>query len=142
MRPKSINVAEIEFIAFTMAKKFMTWNEPIPDFGSRFPNTLESCINQPFQQFSRKDLYRGLVGKASILFYLMIKNHPFQNGNKRIAIMTLFHFLGKNGKWLGISNEALYKFAKDVASSKPRSREKVIAHIQGIIKRNLIDYLN
>jgi len=142
MRPKSINVAEIEFIAFTMAKKFMTWNEPIPDFGSRFPNTLESCINQPFQQFSKKDLYRGLVGKASILFYLMIKNHPFQNGNKRIAIMTLFHFLRKNGKWLSISNEALYKFARDVASSKPRSREKVIAHIQEVIKRNLINYPN
>lgn len=140
MRPKSINVAEIEFIAFTMAKKFMTWNEPIPDFGTRFPNILESCINQPFQQFSRKDLYRGLVGKSSILFYLMIKNHPFQNGNKRIAIMTLFHFLGKNGKWLSISNEVLYKFAKDVASSKPRSREKVTAHIQEVIRRNLIDY--
>ena len=93
-------------------------------------------------QFSRKDLYRGLIGKASILFYLMIKNHPFQNGNKRIAIMTLFHFLGKNDKWLSISNEALYKFAKDVASSKPRSREKVIAHIQEVIKRNLIDYPN
>lgn len=140
MRPKSINVAEIEFIAFKLAEKLMTWNEPIPDFGTRFPNILESCINQPFMQFSRKDLYRGLIGKASILFYLMIKNHPFQNGNKRIAIMTLFHFLGKNDKWLGISNEALYKFAKDVASSKPRSKDKVIAHIQEVIKRNLIDY--
>lgn len=139
MRPKSINVAEIEFIAFRLAEKLMTWNEPIPDFGSRFPNTLESCINQPFQQFSRKDLYRGLVGKSSILFYLMIKNHPFQNGNKRIAIMTLFHFLGKNGKWLSISNEVLYKFAKDVAKSKPKSREKVIIHIQDVINKNLID---
>lgn len=140
MRPKSINVAEIEFIAFRLAEKLMTWNEPIPDFGTRFPNILESCINQPFMQFSRKDLYRGLVGKASILFYLMIKNHPFQNGNKRIAIMTLLHFLGKNGKWLSITNETLYKFAKDVAKSKPRSREKVIVHIRDIIKRNLIDF--
>lgn len=139
MRPKSINVAEIEFIAFRLAEKLMTWNEPIPDFGSRFPNILESCINQPFMQFSRKDLYRGLVGKASILFYLMIKNHPFQNGNKRIAIMTLFHFLGKNGKWLSISNESLYRFAKNVASSKPRSKDKVIDHIQDIINKNLID---
>lgn len=140
MRPKPINVAEIEFIAFRLAEKLMTWNEPIPDFGTRFPNILESCINQPFMQFSRRDLYRGLVGKASILFYLMIKNHPFQNGNKRIAIMTLFHFLGKNGKWLSISNDDLYKFAKNVASSKPRSRERIILHIQDVIRENLIDF--
>ena len=140
MRPKPLNIAEVEFIAFRLAEKFMTWNEPIPDFGSRFPNILESCLNQPFVQFNRKDLYRGLVGKASILFYLMIKNHPFQNGNKRIAIMTLLYFLQKNNKWLSISNADLYNFAKNVAATKnPQSKEKIILYIQDIIKKYLID---
>ena len=136
---KRINLADVEYTAFQLAKKFMEWSEPIPEFETRFPDKLESCIETPFQTFDRKSLYKGLIGKSSILFYLMIKNHPFQNGNKRIAIMTLFHFLGKNGKWLSISNETLYKFAKDVASSKPRSRERVTAHIQEVIRTNLID---
>jgi len=140
MRPKLLAIAEVEFIAFRLAEKLMTWDEPIPDFGSRFPNILESCINQPFVQFSRKDLYRGLVGKASILFYLMIKNHPFQNGNKRIAIMTLLYFLQKNDKWLNISNENLYKFAKNIAATKPKSKDKIIIYIQEIIKEHLIDF--
>lgn len=140
MRPKSLSLAEIEFIAFRLAEKFMTWNEPIPDFGSRFPNILESCLNQPFVQFSRKDLYRGLVGKASIMFYLMIKNHPFQNGNKRIAVMSLLYFLNKNGKWLNIDNKILYNFAKNIATSKPRSREKITLYIQDVIKKHLIDF--
>ena len=140
MRPKSLSIAEIEFIAFRLAEKFITWNEPIPDFGSRFPNILESCLNQPFIQFSRKDLYRGLVGKASIMFYLMIKNHPFQNGNKRIAIMSLLYFLNKNGKWLNMNNETLYDFAKSIAGSKPKSREKITIYIQETINKYLIDF--
>lgn len=142
MRPKSLTVAEIEFIAFRLAEKLMTWNEPIPNFGSRFPNILESCLNQPFIQFSRKDLYRGLVGKSSIMFYLMVKNHPFQNGNKRIAIMSLLYFLHKNGKWLNINNATLYNFAKSVAASKPKSKEKVIIYIQNTIKEHLVDFPN
>lgn len=139
MRPKSINVAEVEFIAFRLAEELMTWDEPIPSFGTRFPNILESCINQPFVQFARKDLYRGLVGKASILFYLMIKNHPFQNGNKRIAVMTLLHFLGKNNKWINMSSESLYDFAKNVAKSRPKSKEKIVFYIQSMINNNIIN---
>jgi death-on-curing family protein len=140
MRPNLITIAEIEYTAFRMAEKFMTWDEPIPSFGTRFPNILESCINQPFIKFNKKDLYRGLIGKASILFYLMIKNHPFQNGNKRIAIMTLLYFLYKNGKWLNISNHDLYNFSLSIAKSKPTSREKTIFDIQENIKKYLINF--
>jgi len=38
MRPKPITVAEVEYIAFRLVEKFMAWDEPIPSFGSRFPN--------------------------------------------------------------------------------------------------------
>ena len=141
MRPKSITIAEIEYTAFRLAEKFMTWDEPIPDFGSRFPNSLESCINQPFVRFDRKDLYRGLIGKASILFYLMIKNHPFQNGNKRIAIMTLLYFLYKNNKWLDIDNIKLYNFARNIAKSDPKEKDKIILDIKNTIKNHLIDFV-
>ncbi|MCX6785530.1 MAG: Fic family protein [Candidatus Komeilibacteria bacterium] len=53
-------------------------------------------MEQPYQTFGGKQLYPGLIKKSAILFYLMIKNHPFQNGNKRIAMTTLFYFLYKN----------------------------------------------
>jgi len=140
MRPKSITIIEIEYTAFRLAEKFMTWNEPIPNFGSRFPNILESCLNQPFIRFSKKDLYRGLIGKASILFYLMIKNHPFQNGNKRIAITSLLYFLYKNNKWLNVDNIILYDFAYNIAKSNPKSREEIISDIQDFIKKYMINF--
>lgn len=140
MRPKPLTIAEIEYTAFRMAEEFMTWDEPIPDFGSRFSNVLESCIGQPFAIFDSKDLYRGFAGKASILFYLLIKNHPFQNGNKRIAVMSLLYFLYKNGKWLDIDNVYLYKFARGIARGKPASRERSIAKIHNLIQEHLIDF--
>lgn len=112
---KGITVREVEYTAFRMAQELLAYNEPIPDFSTRFPNILESCLATPFQTFSGKSLYPGLVSKASILFYLMVKNHPFQNGNKRIAMTTLFVLLHKNGKWLKVDTQELYNFTVWVA---------------------------
>lgn len=139
MRTKRMTVKEVEYVAFSFAQKLMTFDEPIPEFGTRFPNILESCIDTPFMQFDRKDLYRGLVGKSSALFYFMIKNHPFQNGNKRIAVMTMLYLFHKNGKWIKMSNEDLYNFAKGIAKSKPTSREKIIIQIQKTLKKHTIN---
>lgn len=137
---KRINLADVEYTAFQIAKKFMEWSEPIPDFETRFPDKLESCIETPFQTFDRKSLYQGLVGKSSILFYLMIKNHPFQNGNKRIAITTLIFFLIQNGKWLSTSNNGIYNFACEVAASKPEERQHIMDIINSFVKNNIEDY--
>ncbi len=137
---KRINLADVEYIAFQLAKKFMEWNEPIPDFDTRFPDKLESCIETPFQTFDRKSLYKGLTGKSAILFYLMIKNHPFQNGNKRIAVTTLLFFLVQNGKWLSISNEDIYKFACKVAESTPEERSFIMDIINSFIEKNIEEF--
>ena len=135
-----INLADVEYTAFRIAKKFMEWNEPIPDFETRFPDKLESCIETPFQTFGGKSLYKGLIGKSSILFYLMIKNHPFQNGNKRIAITTLLFFLIQNNKWLSTSNESIYNFACKVAESRPEERHNIMNVINSFIEKNIEDY--
>ena len=137
---KGLTLKEVEYTAFEMARKHMTWDEPIPDFKTRYPNVLESCIRTPFQTFAKKPLYRKLMGKAAILFYLMIKNHPFANGNKRIAVMTLLVFLYRNRKWLEVSNENLYKFAVGIARSKSSSRIKQIEHIESFLIQNIIDF--
>ena len=114
---KTISILDVQYLAFRLAQEHMSFNEPIPDFSTRFPNILESCLATPFQTFSGKSLYPNLISKASILFYLMIKNHPFQNGNKRIAMTTLFVFLYKNKKWLKIDSKELYDFALWVTQS-------------------------
>lgn len=135
---KEITLAEVEYIAFRLAKELLEFNEPIPDFSTRFPNTLESCLAVPFQKFTRKDVYKGLIAKASILFYLLIKNHPFQNGNKRIAMTTLFAFLYKNKKWLKVDEKELYNFAVWVAQSPARLKDEVVKGIEKFLKTYLV----
>jgi death-on-curing family protein len=137
-RIRKIHVADVELVAFTLARKFLLWDEPIPPFQTRFPNRLESCLETPFQTFGRKSLYRGLTGKAAILFYLLNKNHPFQNGNKRIAVTTLLYFLYENGQWLSVSNESLYQFAKEVAGGDSKHMENAIQKIEEYIKSHMV----
>jgi len=132
-----INLSQVEVVAHSLAQELMNWNEPIPAFDTRYPDRLESCLKTPFQKFASRSLYRGLIGKGAILFYLMIKNHPFQNGNKRVAVMTLLYFLFKNQYWLDVSNDVLYQFANDVAASPPEQKDKVLRIIRSFIRRYL-----
>lgn len=136
---KRVTVAEVQYIAHRLAKEIMEWDEPIPEFQTRFPNVLESSLAAPFQSFGGHSPYRGLSGKAAALFYLLVKNHPFQNGNKRIAVATLFYFLYSNEKWLTIDNKELYNFAKWVASSNPRLKKETMAAVQKFIELNLVN---
>ena len=137
---KQITVLEVEYLAYSLAREFMSWDEPIPEFGSRFPNILESCLATPFQEFGGKSLYSGLVPKAAILFYLMVKNHPFKNGNKRIATTTLLLLLSGNGKWMKVDPAQLYRFAKWVAESDPTVKDGTVASIQKFISTYLIPF--
>jgi death-on-curing protein len=134
-----ITVADVEYLAFRLEKEHLSFDEPIPDFSTRFPNVLESCVVTPFQKFSGKALYPSLVAKASILFYLMIKNHPFQNGNKRIAITTLLTFLLGNGKWIKADIQEFFNFTLWVAQSPSEFKEQVVSAIQKFIRDHLTD---
>lgn len=136
---KNLSIADVEFIAFRLAKELMAYDEPIPDFGTRFPDILESCILAPFQKFEKKSLYQGIIGKTSILFYLMIKNHPFQNGNKRIAMAALFALLYRNKKWLKVDNQEFYNFAVWIAESPPKLKKETVQAIERFIGDCLID---
>lgn len=135
---KTITMKEVEYTAFRLAKELLAYNEPIPDFSTRFPNILESCLATPFQSFSRKSLYPGLVSKASILFYLLLKNHPFQNGNKRIAMTALLVFLYMNNKWIKADLQELYNFAIWIASSPPQFKNEVVKAIEKFLKSHII----
>lgn len=136
-RVQSVTILEVERVAHRLAQTFMEWGEPIPEFKTRFTARLESCLATPFQKFAGRSLYRGLIGKGAALFYFMIKNHPFQNGNKRVAVMTLLYFLQVNRWWLSTTEDDLYSFATAVARSDPRDKEAVLSTIRGFIRKHL-----
>ena len=134
-----LSVGEIEYIAHTLAKKFMDWDEPIPHFSTRYPNKLESCLATPFQGIGRREFYKNLIEKSAIMFYLLIKNHPFRNGNKRIAVTSLLVFLYKNKKWLKVENVELYNFAVWIAQSSPTVKNQAVEAIQTFLGKYIVD---
>lgn len=137
---KRLTVNEVEFIAYELARElFASFKEPIPDFSTRFPDKLESCLAVPFQGFSRKDFYPNFLSKAAALFYLVNKNHPFQNGNKRLAVTILLAFLYKNGKWIKVSPIELYDFAKWVASSPSGLSNSIMSATESFLKKYLVE---
>ena len=77
-----VELPEFELLCFNLARELLGKYEPIPDFVTRFPGVLESCLGTPKQTFGDKLLYPILIDQASIFFYLLVKNHPFQNGNE------------------------------------------------------------
>ncbi len=135
---RQLTIEHVEALAHRLAREIMSWDEPIPDFGSRFPNILESSLNAPFQTFAKKDLYPRIEGKAAILFYLLIKNHPFQNGNKRVAVTSLLVFLYLNGSWLKAQPDELYRLAVWVAESLPITKDGVCKALEDFIQKKMV----
>ena len=135
---RRLSLPEVEHVAFRLAQEHLAFDEPIPAFRSRLPGTLESCLSVPFQTFDGKALYGSLVAKASILFYLLIKNHPFQNGNKRIALTTMLVFLAANGKWLAAGPRDVHGLAVWVAQSVAGDKDFVVMAIEAFIRKNLV----
>jgi death-on-curing family protein len=84
-------------------------------FGIEKDNGLASALGAVMQTFDGKDVYPGLEEKAANLLYLLVKNHAFVDGNKRIAASLFLWFLQKNGIILTRSGERLISDAALVA---------------------------
>lgn len=68
------------------------------------------------------------------MFYLVIKNHPFRNGNKRMAIALTLTFLYLNGQMLYITNADLYNIALNVASSNQSMQKDIVNTLYEIFR--------
>ena len=65
--------------------------------GLRDRGALESSVAQPSQSFAGEDLYPSPVSKAAALSFFLATNHPFVDGNKRVAHAALEIMLVLNG---------------------------------------------
>jgi len=133
-----ITVDEVKRVAFVLAQKQLVGDEPIPSFESRYAGKLENCLAQSAVTYAKRSLYPTLIDKASIIFYLIIKNHPFLNGNKRIAVTSLMLLMYKNNHWLKVDPRNFYEFAVWIASSPAKLQKEVVEAIKSFIKIHLI----
>ena len=100
-------------------------------FGIERDNGLESIINNIYQSFDGKEIYNSIEEKASNFLYLVVKNHVFVDGNKRIAATLFIYFLNyydnlyKDGKQI-IDNNTLAALTLLIAESNPKEKEVII----------------
>lgn len=133
-----LELGHIEQICFEYARTRLAYDEPIPEFSSRFEGKLESALGAPQRTYDSKPLYEALERQAAVLFYEMVKLHPFQNGNKRIATVSLMAFLSLNDRWLKADWKELYDIAITVADSKPDHRDGVLRLLEEFIRNKIV----
>jgi prophage maintenance system killer protein len=111
-------------------------------FGKVKDKGFESAISQIKQSFGNKDVYPTIEEKASMLLYLVVKNHAFVDGNKRIAAACFLLFLEKNGILYNIngqpiiSSEALASLTLFVAASKAEEIDTVKQLLISVLNRS------
>lgn len=91
--------------------------------GIRDLGLIESAINQPMATFDGVSLHPSLFEKAAAYLYYLCKNHPFTDGNKRVALASSLIFLDMNGYDILDPDEILYDFVIGVAEGKYKIEE-------------------
>lgn len=111
-------------------------------FGKEKDKSFQSSIAQITKGFGSADFYPTLEEKATMLLYLIVKNHSFVDGNKRIAAACFLKFLQRNKMLFNtqnqpiISNDTLASLTLFIASSKPEEMETVKRLVISVLNRN------
>lgn len=109
-------------------------------FGQEVEDKFKGIMGAIYQTFGGEDLYSTIEEKAANLLYLIIKDHPFADGNKRIGSLLFVYFLDKNSylfKATGetkINDNTLVALALLIAISNPQEKDIMIKMITNLLK--------
>ena len=101
-------------------------------------NGLSSIIDNIYQTFDNNEVYKSIEEKAANFLYLIVKNHVFIDGNKRIAATLFIYFLNyydillKNGNRI-IDNNTLTALTLLIAQSNPKEKDILIDLIMNFL---------
>ncbi len=108
-------------------------------FGNEKDESFKSSIGQIYQTFDGQELYPSVEEKAAMLLYLVVKNHSFSDGNKRIAA-TLFLWFMNNNRILycpdgskRIADSTLVAITLMIAVSRPEEMETMVKVVVNLI---------
>ena len=86
--------------------------------GIRDENLLDSAIQQPKSSFDGDYLHNNIFEIASAYGFHLCKNHPFIDGNKRVALVAMDTFLQNNGYEISASEKETYKIMIELSAEK------------------------
>lgn len=86
--------------------------------GLRDKNLLHSALEAPKASFNDKDMYLSIYEKAAAYLYHLVRNHPFNDGNKRTAYVAVLVFFKANRTSIRFKHRDLEQVVIDVANGK------------------------
>lgn len=104
-------------------------------FGKERGDGLKGIAEAIYQSFTGQELYPSAEEKAANLLYLVIKDHPLADGNKRSAAALFVTFLSRNQmlQESNISNSALAAITLMVAMSQPQEKDLMITLVMNML---------
>lgn len=108
-------------------------------FGVEKDESFRSSISVINQSFGGQDLYPSVQEKAANLLYLIIKNHSFLDGNKRIGCSLFLYYLDRNGLLFHgldkrIADSTLVAVALMIAESRPEEKESMVSLVMNFLE--------
>ena len=119
----------------------LRFNEESSLFAVERDKGLESIIGNIYQSFGGQDIYKSIEEKGANFLYLIVKNHVFADGNKRIAATLFIYFLNfygilyKDGKQT-IDNNTLAALTLLIAESNPKEKDVIIDLVMNFLNND------
>ena len=119
----------------------LRFNEESNLFAIERDRGLESIIGNIYQSFAGQDVYHSIEEKGANFLYLIVKNHVFVDGNKRIAATLFIYFLNYYGilykeNTKVIDNNTLTALTLLIAESNPKEKEIIIDLVMNFLNEN------
>lgn len=110
-------------------------------FANEKDDSFKSSIGQIYQTFGGEELYPSVEEKAAMLLYLVVKNHSFSDGNKRIAAMLFLWFLNNNQVLYAedghkrIADNTLVALTLMIAESRTEEKDVMVKVVVNLINK-------
>lgn len=127
---------------FQLVRLFARDPNPISPPGARDMGLVESACGRPRTALGGTEKYRTVEQKGAALFHSLVKNHPFHNGNKRTALITLVTFLWRNDRRVvtEVSDDEVFGMVVGIAnnefpdSNRRRSADEVVEELSSWLR--------
>jgi len=122
-----------------LKKELIVKGEASDLFGQENDKKFQAILGSIYQTFDKKELYPSLEEKAAHLLYFIVKDHPFIDGNKRIASFLFIYLLDKNDFLYRkngekkINDNALTALTLLIAVSSLKEKDKLIKIITNLV---------
>jgi prophage maintenance system killer protein len=129
---KDLSLHDARAAIVRLRTQLATGDETVALFGRERGEQLEGLLAAIEQTFGGEPLYPSVEARAAHLLYFVIKDHPFSDGNKRIACLLFLDYLGSNGALLRsdgaprFADNTLVALALLIAESDPAQKDLMV----------------